>query len=131
MPSHHPVVIWGAVEGDADEAVLRRLVESAGGIVGPIYGKKDKSLLCERLAAYNNAARFQPWVVLVDLDQDEECAPPFRSRCLSRIADLMCFRVVVRTVEAWLMGDRQRLARLLGISEFRVPADPEQESDPK
>ena len=131
MPSREPTVISGAVEGDVDEAVLRRLVEDAGGIVGPIYGKKGKALLCKRLAGYNNAARFQPWIVLVDLDEDEECAPPFRSRHLPKPADRMCFQVVIRSVEAWLMADRQRLARFLGVAESRVPAAPERETDPK
>jgi hypothetical protein len=73
-----PVIIHGAVEGMIDEAVLRRLVKEIGAMAGPVYGKNGKSFLLERLRAYNQAARFSPWIILIDLDDDDECAPPFR-----------------------------------------------------
>lgn len=43
----------------------------------------------------------------------------------------MCFRVVVRTVEAWLLADRERIARFLRVSPARIPTDPESIADPK
>jgi hypothetical protein len=43
----------------------------------------------------------------------------------------MCFRVVVREVEAWLLADRERLASFLGVPISRVPRDPESVDDPK
>jgi hypothetical protein len=43
----------------------------------------------------------------------------------------MCFRVAVRETEAWLLADRERLARFLGISTSRIPLDPEAMDDPK
>ncbi|MBI3697824.1 MAG: hypothetical protein HY238_23705 [Acidobacteria bacterium] len=114
-----------------DEAVLRRVVEHIGVTIGPVYGRKGKELLRQRIGNYNQAARFSPWVVLVDLDQEAECAPPLKVAWLPNPAPKMCFRVAVREVEAWLLGDRERLADFLGVAVSRIPRDPEAEMDPK
>jgi hypothetical protein len=120
-----PVVISAAVEGDVDEVVVRRLVVNAGGDIGSVYGKMGKAALRQRIAGYNHAARYSPWVVLVDLDGDAECAPPLRTVWLADPAPRLCFRVAVRQVEAWLMADVERLASFLRVARSRVPADPE------
>ena len=89
-----------AVEGPIDEAVARRVIEAAGAELGPVYGKNGKDQLLQRLNGYNAAARYAPWLVLVDLDQDADCAPPFRDAQLPTPAVSMCFRVAVHEVEA-------------------------------
>ena len=43
----------------------------------------------------------------------------------------MCFRIVVREVEAWLLADRERIANYLGIPRRLVPSEPELVHDPK
>jgi len=110
---------------------LSRLVRDAGGVLGPLYGRDGKDRLRQRIDGYNRAARYTPWIVLVDLDDDADCAPPFCAAWLPRAAPLMCFRCAVRAVESWLLGDAQALARFLGISVSRIPQDPEVLSDPK
>jgi hypothetical protein len=50
-------VVSGAVEGIVDEAVLRRLLEQAGAIIGPVYVMGGKARLREKAHAYNLAAR--------------------------------------------------------------------------
>ena len=125
------VVISGAVEGIVDEAVLRCLVQYVGAKPGTVHGKNGKTHLRQRLNGYNQAARFSPWVVLVDLDQEAECAPPLRTAWLPDPAPHMCFRVAVREVEAWLLADRERLSTFLSIAASRVPREPEAEPDPK
>jgi len=125
------MVISGAVEGMVDEAVLRRLVKETGARVGPIYGKIGKSFLMQKTAAYNQAARFAPWIVLIDLDHDGDCAPPFIRSCLPDPAPYMSFRVAVREIESWLMADRERLSKLLSIGVSRIPHDPEALDSPK
>ncbi len=131
MTPRGPIMISAAVECLVDETVMRRLVEETGGVLGPVYGKNGKPHLRQRLEGYNRAARLGPWVVLVDLDHDAGCAPPLRAAWLPHPAPGMCFRVAVREVEAWLLGDRERLARFLGVSASRVPSAPESEQDPK
>jgi hypothetical protein len=126
-----PDIIHGAVEGMIDEAVLRRLVKEIGATAGTVYGKNGKSFLLERLCAYNQAARFSPWIILIDLDDDDECAPPFRKSCLPNPAPYLCFRVAVREIESWLLADRERLAKCLSIAVSRIPLDPEKLASPK
>ncbi len=125
------VQIHAAVEGDLDEAVAVRLIRFVGCSVGSVYGKKGKQHLKQKIQAYNNAARFQPWFVLVDLDQDKRCAPPLRQEWLHNPAPNLCFRIAVREVEAWLLADAERMAVFLGVAASRIPADPESIADPK
>lgn len=129
MPSSN--VICAAVEGIVDEAVVRKLVESAGGVLGAVYGKQGKSLLRQRITGYNNAAQHAPWLVLVDLDHDENCAPPLRDAWLPQPAPHLCFRIAVREVEAWLLADVERLAQFLSVARSKLPVDPERLDDPK
>lgn len=124
-------MITAAVEGLADEAVIQRLIEFTGGRVGTVYGKHGKAHLIRRLPAYDKAARFSPWVILLDLDTDAECAPGFRQTLPATPAPRLCLTIVVRAVEAWLMGDRDHLARFLSVSAATIPVYPETLLDPK
>jgi hypothetical protein len=126
-----PVLVAAAVEGVIDEAVLRRLVALAGGNLVRVYAGNGKAAVLKNLSGYNNAARFAPWVVLVDLGDDDDCAPPCRHRWLPEPAPLMCLRIAVRAVEAWLLADRERIAEFLRVHPAQVPADPESLPDPK
>ena len=129
--SPSPTNFSAAVEGPTDEAVLRRVVEHLGASLGPVYGETGKNTLLRQLHGYNQAAQFSPWIVLVDLDQGFECAPPAREQWLPSPAPQMCLRIAVREVESWLMADRERLSEFLGIAVARVPATPESLENPK
>jgi hypothetical protein len=125
------VVISAAVEGSIDEALVKRLISEAGGIPGEVYGKNGKLPLRARINAYNNAARYQPWIVLVDLNHEATCAPNLCRAWLPTKSPKLCFRVAVREVEAWLLADREHIANFLSISRSRVPINPESEENPK
>lgn len=126
-----PIAFSAAVEGPTDEAVLRRVVEHLGATLGPVYGKTGKATLLRQLHSYNQAAQFWPWIVLVDLDRDAECAPPARTQWLPTTATHMCFRIAVREIESWLLADRETLADFLGVALSRIEANPEALDDPK
>jgi hypothetical protein len=119
------------VEGVTDEVVVRRLLEHVGLACGTVYGKQGKGALLERLPDYNRAARFAPWLVVVDLDRDADCAPPFVQSVLPHPADGMHLRVAVRAVDAWLLADAGHLAAFLAIRAALIPPDPDAEPDPK
>lgn len=119
------------MEGLIDEAVLLRLVKLIGAIPGPVYGRNGKQSLRQRLNGYNQAANHRPWAVLVDLDLDADCAPPFRTSWLPAPSRYMCFRVAVREVESWLIADQQHIARFLGVAVSRIPVMPETLDHPK
>ena len=125
------VVISAAVEGLVDEAVVKSLITEVGAQPGQVYGKRGKPNLRASINGYNNAAKFRPWVVLVDLDHESACAPELCLNRLSAKAAKLCFRVAVRAVESWLLADREAIAQFLSVSPSRVPADPESESYPK
>jgi hypothetical protein len=126
-----PPPLIGAVEGAVDEEVLRRLAAEVGAELADVVGLQGKGYLLQHLRGYNQAAQRTPWVVLVDLDRDAECAAAARERWLPDPAPQMCFRVDVQAVEAWLLADREKLAGFLGVSAALVPKQPEALADPK
>ena len=95
-----PVFITAAVEGNVDEAVIKRIIEHVRATPGPIYGRNGKNFIRQRIANYDQAGRFSPWIVLVDLDHDADCAPALRNTWLPNPSPWMCFRVAVRQVES-------------------------------
>lgn len=123
-------IVSCAVEGDLDEAVLRRLLDSAALNCGPVYGLMGKQHLERRIEGYAAAAKRAPWVVLVDLD-DDPCAAGLVASWLPSPPLLMRLRVAVREVEAWLLADRRTLARFLSVSLDLVPRAPDAVEDPK
>jgi hypothetical protein len=125
------VVVSAAVEGLVDEAVIKSLIAEAGAVTGQVYGKRGKPFLRQSIGGYNNSAKFRPWVVLVDLDQDAACAPELCQNWLPAKAAMLCFRVAVRAVEAWLLSDRESIAKFLSVSMSLVPLNPESETNPK
>jgi hypothetical protein len=124
-------VISCVVEGFTDEAIVRRLVESAGGEVGDVYGLRGKDYILTNISGYNSAARFAPWFVLIDMDADPRCVADYRDSTLAARSAMMMYRVAVRQVEAWLLADRIGCATFLGVPQGRIVAQPEQLSDPK
>ena len=119
------------VEGIVDRAVLNRLMSHANVTTTAIYVANGKAHIHEHLDGYNSAARFAPWIVLVDLNHEAACAPDLRRAWLPQPAPHMCFRVAVREIEAWLLADRQRLSSYLSVAASALPLHPEDEADPK
>jgi hypothetical protein len=120
-----------AVEGDLDEVVLRRLIAETGLSTGLVYGREGKNLLRNRIQDYNQAARFAPWIVLVDLDREAECAASLCRSWLPEPAPYLLFRVAVHALEAWLLADREAISQYLDVSMDLVPLNPDNELDPK
>lgn len=126
-----PVVITAAVEGPPDEAALQKMCIAAGATLGDVYGNTGKAFILHRLQGFNYSARFRHWVVLVDLDRDYPCPGAAIADWLPQPAGLMCFRISVRELEAWLLADRERIAEFLRISIDLVPTNPDDSPDPK
>ncbi|MFL6235027.1 MAG: hypothetical protein ACJ76N_17970 [Thermoanaerobaculia bacterium] len=131
MADPSQIILSVAVEGDLDEVALRRLLAEAGLPFGKIYGKAGKDRLRNRIYDYNNAARLMPWIVLVDLDREAECAASLCRSWLPEPAPRLMFRVAVRALEAWLLADGEAISEYLGVSKDRVPLLPDNEPDPK
>ena len=117
------------VEGSIDEAVVRRIFSSLSIEAGTFYQVSIPAFET-RLRRLNHAARHSPWFALCDLDQDE-CAPLRTRRYLPHPVPGICFRIAVRAVEAWLLADRESMARFLCVAKHVIPVAPEHDLDPK
>ncbi len=131
MPKGRPVVVSAAVEGVVDESVVRRLVQEAGASLERVYGRNGKRALRRAIHGYNRGAHYSPWVVLIDLNHEADCAPPVREIWLPDAAPQMCFRIAVREVESWLFADWAGLSEFLRVSASRIPSEPEAVEHPK
>ncbi len=120
-----------AVEGIVDAAVAGKILKAMGLELGPVHGQKGKNWLDAKLPGYNNGARFAPWLVLRDLDQDAECAPALLPSLLRAPATNMRLRIAVRSVEAWLLADSERISDFLRVPERAVPGFPDGLPDAK
>lgn len=126
-----PVYISAAVEGPADEPVLRRIVEMRGAVVHRVQVQNGKANLRRALPGYNAAARWSAWLVLVDLDQDFACPGALVADWLPAPSPHMRFRVVVRQIEAWLLADGERFASFFTVRKSSVPSEPDTLMDAK
>lgn len=121
------------VEGAVDEMVMRTVLASRQIVPRQVIITGGKNQLDVRLPTYNRAARHQPWIVLRDGDHDASgCPVILRSRLLGPHQDArMCLRIAIRTVESWMLADRDRFAEFFGVITARVPTSPEQLDSPK
>lgn len=124
-------VVTAAVEGITDEALIKRVCAYAGAPVGRVFGRNGKRYVLDRISGYNNSARFRHWIVVVDLDEDHQCAGPACKCWLPAPAALMCFRLAVRAAEAWMLADRERFASFFAVPIGDVPENPDFIPDPK
>ncbi len=120
-----------ATEGLVDAAVAERLIRHCGASPGHKGVSGGKSRLDPNIARYALSANHLPWLILRDLDHDAECAPALRNSLSSNDPELLCLRIVVREIEAWLMLDRESMCSFLRVRPSRIPNDPEGLDDPK
>jgi hypothetical protein len=125
------LTLKAAVEGPLDEVVLNAVLRTVGASAYPVYGKNGKNGLRKQIGNYHRSAQYEPWVVLVDLNQQFDCAPLLCKDWIGQPSRYLCFRVAVRAVESWLLADRERIATFLKIPIARVPTNPDLLDDPK
>ena len=124
-------VIQCAVEGIVDETVARRLITICGGTTGAVYGKKGKRNLRKNISGYNRAANYYPWLVLVDLNSEYSCPPDLLTEWLPNKNPNLCLRIAIHEIEAWLLADKERVAKFFKVKLSTIPNDVELLSDPK
>jgi hypothetical protein len=118
------------VEGLVDEVIIRKVLAHIGIACGFVRGRNGKQEILNNLHAYNNAAKTAYWLVVVDLD-DEACVKEFVTKHLPNPEPQMFFRVAVREIEAWLLADKDSLAKYLTVPVENFPDAPDDEADPK
>jgi hypothetical protein len=121
------------VEDELSGSILRRVLAARPRpyAIGPVYGREGFGYLKRQAAAFNNAARGGPFLVLTDLDRS-----PCPSQLIAEWLPLpkhrhLLLRVAVREVESWLLADDEGLGRYLGLRRRFACAAPEELADPK
>jgi hypothetical protein len=125
-----------AVEGDTDVAAIKKILGSRSISVAAQgrFSTGGKGKLDAKLDGFNNAAAHAPWLVLRDSDQDYGDCPTAARQALLPIGTqnpMMCFRLAVRQLEAWLLADREAFADTFAVRASAIPADVEALPDPK
>lgn len=122
-----------AVEDDLSEWVARRVL-SARPIdyaIGAVYGRRGYGYLKKQAAAFNNAAKGCPFLLLTDLDR-HACPPELVTNWLDRPKHAhFLLHVAVREVESWLLGDVSGLRAYLGLRKSITIPNPEALTNPK
>ena len=122
-----------AVEDDLSEKVLRRLLTDSRRPfqIGSVINRGGFGYLKSKIDGFNKSAKGLPFLVLTDLDQ-QVCPSALIEDWLGKpINPNLIFRVAVREVEAWILGDRENFSSFLGISADKFPLHPETLEDPK
>jgi hypothetical protein len=94
-------------------------------------GGGGRTGIIKKAAAYNAAARHSPWFVLVDLDAYDSCLVEKLNLWMPDPSELMVFRIAVTELESWLLADREAIAQFLGVSQNKIPRNPDSLADPK
>lgn len=122
-----------ATEDELSEAVARRLVAEVQPAleVSQTLRRNGFGYLRSRMSNWCELARFQPILLLTDLDRvacPVELLRQWRG-ALVMPNDLL-LRVAVREVEAWLLADQPAMRALLG-ERGKLPVEPDVLADPK
>lgn len=106
-------IIQYLVEGVTDEPVAERLIQRTGLKPVKFMEGKGKSLVDKVLKQLTWQGNF---LVLRDLDNDEECAPALLHKLLPpKRSDGLCLRIPVRQVESWLLADVDGFSQTFGV----------------
>lgn len=120
------------VEGVVDEAVVAVLGHHVGAPAVTTHVCRGKQAIDRGLTKWRDAvAHGERVLVMRDLDRDACCAPALAAHLQPDAAHGPRLVLAVRSVEAWLLGDRESIASYLGVSLDLVPLTPEDERDPK
>lgn len=131
MPRASHIPVSFVVEGDIDDAVVRKIAFRLGVDVHEVFVRNGKPAVLKALRGFNSSARSRPWFVLVDLDQDTPCAGDFVAEHLPAPSSKMRFRIAVRAAESWLLADREGFAKFFRVGLGAVSENPEGLTDPK
>jgi len=123
-----------ATEDALSEAVGLRLIRGAGdGIeVVQTLRRGGSGYLKSSLRKFCELARVMPVVLITDLD-NEECPATLIEEWAKHDAlpKQLTFRVAVRQIESWLLGDAKGVAGFLKVNTSSLPRNPDSLRDAK
>ena len=125
-----------AVEDRLSDAVAKRLLaDYAPGLqIFDTMGLQGNDYLKRNLRQLNHIAHnLRPVLLFTDLDRPLSCPPALLRDWTGNIrrSPNLLLRVAVLEIESWLLADRNSVADWLSIAVSRIPAQPENISNPK
>jgi hypothetical protein len=112
------------VEGTTDRFAAQRLLAACDLQVDAsrVIVTGGKQRFDARIAKYNEAAKFLPWLALRDADRDADgCPVALRRRLLvGPQSEALCLRLAVRTIDAWLLADRAAFSDYFAVPMSRI-----------
>jgi hypothetical protein len=118
-------------EGLDDEAAAKKICAVLQIPVHISYPAGGKTRLDPKIPAYNLAASFAPWLVLRDLDADARYPSELCGRLINNKTESLLLRIPVISIESWLMADPISLSSFMGLSQSKIPPNPEELPNPK
>ena len=123
-----------AVEDDLSENVLRRVLKQRPieYTVRAVFKKGGFGYLKKKARAFNDASKHCPFLMLTDLDRSP-CPSQLIRDWLREVSPNpgFLFRIAVREVESWLLGDTLGFIKFLGLRKKMIIPNPEELEDPK
>ena len=123
-----------ATEDELSESVALKLIDQVPGLEpGLLLRRGGSGYLRSRLRQFSEMARRQPVLLLTDLDS-VPCPIALIGTWLGGTspASGLLLRVAVRTIESWLLADKEAIITLLGQrAAAGLPRDPDGVADPK
>ena len=132
MRDGHAIVL--VVEDTLSEAVMRKVIEHHSptlAVAGRVFVTGGSGNIRANVERYRNASNVYPHVVLTDLDQYECPGALLADWSVGQLPPNLLFRIAVRSVESWLLADRERIAQFLQIPLNKVCQAPENVVDCK
>lgn len=121
-----------AVEDALSEAVGRRLLRYASMSATQVIGLRGADYLRSKARSLNRTARGFPVLMITDQDVPSRCAPALVRDWLGTSPEpAFLLRVAVLEVESWVIADRSRFARFLGLRVARLPPRADDVPHPK
>lgn len=121
------------VEGDLEVAIVEGLFRSADIPFDSdkVINKRGVERFWMDAPRFNRAARHKGIFGLADLER-HDCAPSLiREKLGGPPHPNFVLRLSVRMSESWLLADRAGIASFLGVSQARIPQEPDTLGDPK
>jgi len=122
-----------AFEDVLSEFIISRLLESFNNkfSICNSYNGRGFGYLKTSINGFNQASATIPFLVLTDLDQNSCPVNLVNDWLNSEKHPNLIFRVAVKEVEAWILGDSVGFSRFSRTPIKEIPNNPEQVADPK
>lgn len=122
------------VEDELSEAVMRKVIASQTPTVSigsRVIRSGGFGNIKKQMPKFKNACFFFPHIVLTDLDRHLCATALLTDWSIQKLPSNMVFRIAVRSVESWLLADRESIAHFLSIPKSKVSQAPEALIDSK